>query len=51
MKVPVVPCRRLVVISGILAGGTLDFRNVMCCFCTFSGHFVTVFVLVLACST
>ena len=37
MKVPIVPCGRLVVISGILAGGTLGFRNVMCCFCTFSG--------------
>ena len=42
MKVPVVACGRLVVISGILAGGTLGFRNVLFCFCTFSGPFVTV---------
>ena len=32
MKVPVLPCGLLVVISGILAGGTLGFRNVMYCF-------------------
>ena len=38
-KVPVVPCGRLVVISGILAGGTLGFRNGYCCFCTFSGPY------------
>ena len=36
MKVPVMPCGLLVVISGILAGGTLGFRNVRCCFCIFS---------------
>ena len=36
MKVAVMPCGLLVVISGILAGGTLGFRNVMCCLCTFS---------------
>ena len=42
---PVVPCGRRVVISGILAGGTPDFRNVVRtflhpshapCFCVFA---------------
>ena len=47
MKVPVVPCGRLVVISGILAGGTLGFRNVMFCFCTFPGPLATVMFLCL----
>ena len=41
-----VPCGRLVVISGILAGGTLGFRNVMFCFCTFPGPLTNVMFLV-----
>ena len=45
------PCGRLVVISGILAGGTLGFRNVKCCFCTFPGPFCDCDVFVFICFT
>ena len=51
MKVPVVLCGRLVVISGILAGGTLGFRNVKCCFCTFPVPFCECVVFVFVCFT
>ena len=45
--VPVVPCGRRVVISGILAGGTPGFRNALMFFCTLPGRLACVFFLVL----
>ena len=43
--VPVVPCGRRVVISGILAGGTPGFRNVGRTFCTLPGRLAFVIFL------
>ena len=43
---PVVPCGRRVVISGILAGGTPGFRNALMVVCTLPGRLAIVMFLV-----
>ena len=44
--VPVVPCGRRVVISGILAGGTPGFCNALMVVCTLPGRLAIVMFLV-----